>query len=187
MKEEFERETEWKVTAFFLALLVVALFALSMFDLLPNSNFRIFKHNSTVSLVLPQGLNSLSQNSHDMKLTAYTLKEGGWEYAFARQNSLWSGWLPRSIGRLGEINYLFKSLKKMSWTPCEAGREPLKCVSQITTPQKLKNDFPKPTLCGQIAFVSQDPIPWLWASGGKAAAASRPSKVLMVEIKCFEG
>lgn len=59
---------------------------------------------------------------------------------------------------------------RQNWTDCD--EEPATCIEQLPARAKLVNYSPAPTLCGQVGFAQQGPLPWA-VSGGTEIMPSR--------------
>lgn len=79
-----------------------------------------------------------------------------------------------------EIGLMLGSMSDGQWSNCE--KTAAQCISRLPVKAKILNTSPSPTLCGQVAFVDREPLPWVWASSGDQEVM--PSKIIRVHVKC---
>jgi sporulation delaying protein A len=77
-----------------------------------------------------------------------------------------------------ELNTLLKQVPTESWVPCE--RDPAACIEAGMAAAELQNTATSPTICGNVAFVMQEPVPWAW----RASQVVMPSRYVRVYVKC---
>ena len=64
--------------------------------------------------------------------------------------------------------------------------DPIQCLTEgkNLTPIELDNPTPTPLLCGRIAVVQQDPLPWAWLEA--EAETTMHSRVVVLDVTCYE-
>jgi antimicrobial peptide system SdpA family protein len=86
----------------------------------------------------------------------------------------------RSRAQGVEIGLLLGTLPQKVWKSCDA--EPVVCVTHAVDAVKITNESPSPTLCGRVALVRQEPLPWAWAADG--ADEVMPSEIVLLDVSC---
>lgn len=59
-------------------------------------------------------------------------------------------------------------------------KDHVSCLDDVAPQEKTATTDHVPTLCGDVGFVIQEPIPWAWAS----ADVVMPSRVVRVRVTC---
>ena len=85
-----------------------------------------------------------------------------------------------------ELGLLLEGMPKASFRACDDDEAPEVCLSKTTKVFRLKNETPRPSLCGQIGVVSKKPVPWAWARLRAVSARTihMPARVLRLEVEC---
>jgi sporulation delaying protein A len=78
-----------------------------------------------------------------------------------------------------EIALLLRDVPAEAWTSC-AG-DPDACLSRLAALGTVDNGAVRPSLCGSIGFVRQEPLPWSWRSAPRTVM---PSSALRLEVRC---
>ncbi|MFC7709937.1 SdpA family antimicrobial peptide system protein [Micromonospora lupini] len=79
-----------------------------------------------------------------------------------------------------EMALLLRGVRAGDWTPCS--EQPGQCLAAVRPLGRVHNLAARPTLCGPVGFVRQEPLPWAWrASAGRTVM---PSSVLRLEVAC---
>jgi len=81
---------------------------------------------------------------------------------------------------LGEINRL---TSQVEWTDCD-GPLTASCVeaARAAGAEPVDNPFPLQTLCGTIALVREEPVPWAFANRG--IDTEPPADLKVVDVRC---
>jgi antimicrobial peptide system SdpA family protein len=90
------------------------------------------------------------------------------------------GWSRRLRAKGVEMGRLLTVLRPSDWRECHA--EPPLCFGSLPVQSRLRNSSPIPSLCGDVAFVQQEPVPWAWFTSG--VQVTMPSKVIRVKVSC---
>jgi hypothetical protein len=76
---------------------------------------------------------------------------------------------------------ILEAAKGASWSSCSG--TPVGCLDGAKPiPDPIVNIAGVQTLCGDVAFVRQQPVPWAWAHA--SATTQMPSSILRVTIQC---
>ena len=154
--------------------------------MLPATAFQFSASRTELSVLLPQGWDFFTRNPREPQLRAYAEHEGKWDSAMVGPKArpgLAYGWIRSPRAQLVEMGHILKSAENFNWTLCPSGTLPSTCFTNETTrTEEITNESPHPTLCGNIAFVSQELMPWAWASEGLNVIMS--SKILRLKILC---
>ena len=77
---------------------------------------------------------------------------------------------------------LFSShVKETYWQSCAL--LPSSCLSSWSGGLlSIVNPTPRPALCGALALVQQDRVPWAWAN--RVDPNSMPSRIVRIDVKC---
>lgn len=96
---------------------------------------------------------------------------------------------PRALSIEMGLIYGTAANQHATWRACDpdGSTDPVdvtvnQCLATSSTTQKVHNNTPKPTLCGPVAIVSQEPLPWAWASDN--VGDQMPVKVMQLEVSC---
>ncbi|WP_246062808.1 SdpA family antimicrobial peptide system protein [Paenibacillus ehimensis] len=80
-----------------------------------------------------------------------------------------------------EAGLLTSKIPSNSLTECK--ENPVECLNQLQAIE-VENPSPFPTICGDVGFVYQEPIPWAWSKGGEETVM--PSKLVRVKVACSQ-
>jgi antimicrobial peptide system SdpA family protein len=84
---------------------------------------------------------------------------------------------PRAQGI--EMGTLLYGFRPNQWRPCT--RTPVECLPDVPVQSRVvRNRTPRPTLCGDVAIVLQQQIPWAWAR----SRPLMPSRILRMYVEC---
>jgi antimicrobial peptide system SdpA family protein len=165
-------------------LFFISVYALSksIREMSPPTAMDLKKSQTELSVVIPQGWNFFTASPRDPRLYCYKKERGVWNSALVGPKSrpgLGFGWIRAPRAQLMEVRHVLSKLDN-PWSSCAAGKAPLDCIGGEA--HKISNEFPHPTMCGEIVVVSQEPLPWLWAKEGVTATMS--SQIAHLEITC---
>lgn len=132
--------------------------------------------------IVPEGWAFFTRNPREERIYPYVLRDGHWvnvhstphaepDHAFGLNR------ISRSQGV--EVGELFGLVPSGSWTSCES-RDVDRCLSAATPLLTTRNVSPDPTICGQVALIRQEPVPWAWAR----SATVMPMKYARMVVKC---
>ena len=131
---------------------------------------------------IPEGWGFFTRNPREERVTPYALSGNRWISAslgpHGRSSNLFG--LDRiSRAQNVELGLLLQRLPGRLWRDCTAS--PIACLDSVSVVPRIRNRSPRPTLCGDIAFVRQQPIPWAWV---RLPGAVMPSRVTRIRSTC---
>ncbi|WP_353563168.1 SdpA family antimicrobial peptide system protein [Longimonas sp.] len=134
---------------------------------------------------MPQGFAFFTRDPREPRIHLYTSNDGEWKSASLGPYSRPSNFFgldrkPRT--QLTEYALLLHRAGAIlgEWDSCETF--PGSCLRQVSVADTLENTTPDPTLCGDIGFVRQEPVPWAWSQNKDEI--DMPSEVLKLKILC---
>ncbi len=81
-----------------------------------------------------------------------------------------------------EAGLVLNELAEPQWQSCQG--LPTSCLEAAPLGGNVENILSPPSLCGELGFVKQPPIPWAWSQA--ADETVMPSEVLRLQITCHE-
>jgi len=159
------------------------IFAMSIHYVLPANALPglPLEHKLKVVTWFPQGWGFFSKNPREPAFKVISLSEG--KLAPQWPNNLPSNWFgTRRVGRSQGIEAGLLSTKVPESAKRQCEKKPVECLAEIKDAVKLENPTPNPTLCGELGFVFQEPVPWAWSNN--AEGLEMPSTVMKVNITC---
>ena len=128
---------------------------------------------------LPEGWGFFTRDPREDALRPYQESEKGeWEPIESGKGPGFLGFGRRARAQGFELNTLIRQVPADSWHPCE--RTPTACIETGDVSVKLQNVATSPTVCGNVAFVMQEPVPWAW----RASEVVMPSRYVRVSVQC---
>ncbi|MFN0140901.1 MAG: SdpA family antimicrobial peptide system protein [Pyrinomonadaceae bacterium] len=153
---------------------------------LPYNPIRLPFGERIVQQLIPQGWKFFTRNPREEDLTVVARNgDNEWVDVVRGPNGSVQNvfGLKRDSRAQGiELGLLTSAVPKDRWGECK--QQPSSCLNVETTPSIVaENTMPNPTLCGDLGFVLQEPIPWAWSRARKPVIM--PSKVLKMNVLCF--
>jgi antimicrobial peptide system SdpA family protein len=131
-----------------------------------------------LELWLPQGWGFFTRDPREPDVRVLRKQGGGsWEFV-TPDDRRWLGFNRVARAQGFELNDLIQQLPAGQWLECD--RDPLACVEDASGAARARNHASSPTLCGPIAFLLQEPVPWAWRS----SSVVMPSRLLRVDVQC---
>ena len=134
--------------------------------------------------ILPEGWGFFTRDPREERILPFHKSEGGdWVSASLAPHARPSNGfgLDRMSRAQGiELGLLLENLAESAWSPCS--ERPAACLEKTSALTPLKNESPRPTLCGHVGLALQKPVPWAWASSRNRIVM--PSRVLRLEVSC---
>lgn len=147
-----------------------------------------FVPRDDVRIIVPEGWGFFTRDPREPRIVPYTLNpQGEWQNANLGPHSQgrWIfGFDRRSRAQGVEIGTLFGDVPEAGWTECGDDAEPLDpptCLD-LAEPISVHNPSESPSLCGTVALVAQEPIPWAWRDA--IDTIEMPSRVLLLDVAC---
>lgn len=135
-------------------------------------------------VIAPQGWKFFTRDPREERLLVRVPDgAGGWTSDVTPTNSAprnLFGALRSSRAQPSEMSELLLRAPEEAWVACT--EDPDVCLAAFAPPLALTNPDATPTLCGDVGFVLQPPVPWAWAR--RLGAVTLDSKVLRAEVSC---
>jgi antimicrobial peptide system SdpA family protein len=137
-----------------------------------------------VKVFVPQGWKFFTKNPRDERINALAKNQhGSWISVLRGSNAGAAnlfGIRRNSRAQSIELGLITSSFKEAQWTSCSERAE--FCINKAPTVASITNVSPSPTLCGEIAFVRDAPVPWAWSRAKRRVIM--PSKFIKVNLSC---
>lgn len=178
----YDRFFKFGITFFLVVVLWGYLFTVSIHAVLPDNPIKLpLEQQLKVPTWFPQGWGFYSKDPRDTYFNVVNIEE-------EKLAANWPNNIPENLfglKRLGrsqgiEAGLLHSMVLESSKKACK--ENPYSCLDEFQNPIVLKNPSPNPTLCGDIGFFGQEPIPWAWS--GSNRKIEMPSKVVRVNVSC---
>jgi antimicrobial peptide system SdpA family protein len=133
---------------------------------------------------LPQGWAFFTRDPSEARLFAYGRdNDGRWRSRLITphgrpQNAFGMDRASRAQGV--EVGQLYERLRASAFKPCIGALSA--CLEKLEASVRLDNSLPKKTLCGTIAIVKRQPLPWAWSSWEKKT--QMPATAARLEVQC---
>lgn len=167
-----------------LGLAVVATFAIiavyAAHAAIPESPLTLpLESKGGISQVLPEGWAFFTRDPREPDVDVYAPLGDSWTEVDQSYHGAGLGFDRSSRHRSRELGYLLTELPASEdWQVCSRALE--ECLAE-SRPDEVANLFPGVrALCGQLAILVAEPIPWAWAG----LNASRTAHVRLVDARC---
>ena len=141
---------------------------------LPFNPSRLASSAPSFMALIPEGWGFFTRDAREEDLFTY-FKNDSDRWVLARQ---WTFGFGRSR-RKSSIEAA-SILARIGTEAAECSDDHLSCLSSVVPGETIATTHPSPTLCGDIGFVIQKPVPWAWA----AADVVMPSRFVRVIVTC---
>ena len=172
--------------AFGAALVVVwaVLIVYVVYPVLPYSSLRLPGARALNTLVwAPQGWAFFTRNPREEKQFVYGRGPGGWRPVLLAPHARLRNTLGldrKSRAQGVEMALLVAGPPADAWVPCE-GPVPA-CLERLPRGVPVRSGVPNPTMCGAVAVVLREPVPWAWLKADEPI--EMPSSILPLEVAC---
>lgn len=165
------------------AALVVVVAAYSVHASLPTNALTLpFNRSVDVRSVLPQGWGYFSGDARQPLSTAYVRDGDGWQQVGGgHQGSVGDLFGLDRSGRLAEQEIGFAEAGATG-EPRQCRLSDEDCLKGLEVAGSGENPIANPTLCGDVAIVRRDALPWAWSSSSSRQAMS--ATAIRVELSC---
>jgi len=170
------------------ALLISALWigiaSLSLLPALPYNPLSESPAASMVSrMILPQGWAFFTRSPREDRYTVLAPSGGRWEPApcgvLAEPCNGFG--VHREARALGvDMGTLSSSIDESDWTTC--GSDLDTCLNEAGITLHRTNEAKRPVLCGDLAVLFWEPVPWAWA--GKVNEREMPKRFARFDVDC---
>lgn len=137
-----------------------------------------------VRLWIPEGWAFFTRNPREPRMSIYRRHDGGWSGLSAMQSPArtWLG-LHRGARAQGvEAGQLLETVGRTAWFDC-GSLGISDCVAQAEKDViTVGNHTTSAVLCGELAIVMQEPVPWAWS--GSRRRIDMPSQLVRISAKC---
>lgn len=185
--ETVSRTAVWTGAAALAAALV--LLAGSIFFSLPSNVLSVKDGGDTRRLstqLFPQGWSFFTKPPSDSEVAVYRIEHGGSvapvnQPPQAERRNLFG--LSRAQRAQGpEVARIVAQVSE--WTTCDVGEEPSSCAadSVIRSAQPIDNEFPGPTVCGEVVVVETAPVRWTFRHDYEQARTAL--QATRIEVRC---
>ena len=144
-----------------------------------------FEHRLDVQAWAPEGWAFFTKSPRDDRLFLYRRIGGRWLNISLGPDSRASnlfGLSRRARAQGVEAGLMQVNLSStIKWTDC-ATQSVDSCLEAGSPAATVRNLSPQPTLCGEVAFVHQPPVPWAWLSLRKPV--QMPARILILRSRC---
>ncbi|WP_312755493.1 SdpA family antimicrobial peptide system protein [Rummeliibacillus suwonensis] len=158
------------------------LFFLSIHSALSASALDIqLEKDIKIQTWMPQGWGFFSKDPREELTVAYNLNTG-------KEAGMWPNTRVENyfgLKRLGrsqsvELGLIETNINPSVWEGCK--KDSLNCLNKASVAGKVTNTIPNASLCGDIGFVKQRPVPWAWSKHSNNI--DMPSKIVRVNVVC---
>lgn len=150
---------------------------------LPDNPIKLpFESRKQMRTFLPQGWAFFTRAAQEPRQLILRREGGDWvsaQEASAAPSELF-GIRRRARARGVEMALIVARLPRSSWHECDGGVEA--CLDDLSADLTIHNDTPNPSLCGDMAFVQQRPVPWAWQRRNRTI--DMPAKIARVRLAC---
>lgn len=134
--------------------------------------------------VAPQGWAFFTRSPREPYLLPYVRASSGqWESAHVGQHAhpKHAFGLNRASRAQGvEMGLLQSEIDEDDWRDCDGAPED--CLPALPVTVTAENESPRPTLCGDVALLRQEPVPWAWSRGSDPP--EMPGEAVRMEVAC---
>lgn len=134
--------------------------------------------------LVPQGWGFFTRDPREPRLLPFRHEAAVWRAASEGPNG--EPWNALGLNRAAraqgvELGLLENAVPTSAWKQCTADIPG--CLDALSTPIRVANPTPSPTLCGDVGLAQRDVVPWAWA-GSVPDETGMPSKVVRLTITC---
>ena len=142
-----------------------------------------FEQKVNAQMWIPEGWKFFTRNPREERVAMLVQKDGQWINGSRTPNANPSNAF--GLDRLGraqglEVALLLENVPSEAWSACKG--DTTSCLQNTAPTIHRTNISPNPSLCGQVGFVSQKPVPWAWANQG--LHVEMPANVIRMDIQC---
>lgn len=158
--------------------------AFAVHPMLPDNPVRLPGDARGVArAILPEGWAFFTRDPREARMSAWGRGSDGWT-----RNTSWPHSSPGNLLGLRrasrtqgvELGLLQGEVSEGDWVACSG--ELQDCLGTAPVARRVHTAALRPTLCGDVAIVSQPPVPWAWARS--ARPARMPARVVRLEVTC---
>lgn len=169
-------------------LIWLVVFSYSIHAAMPFNPIKLpFAEKIQIRMFITQGWKFFTRNPREEDIKVF-VNEGDsrWVSALVGPNASPSNFfgIKRDSRTQGiEIGLISTSIRNDQWSDCK--EKLADCFTNATFAGNISNPTAKPTLCGEVILVRQQPVPWAWSRSRKEVVM--PSKLVAVNVLCSLG
>jgi sporulation delaying protein A len=134
--------------------------------------------------LVPQGWGFFTRDPREPRLLPFRREAGAWQAANEGPNG--EPWNALGLNRAArgqgvELGLIETAVPTSAWKPCDG--DIAGCLDQQSSPTRVANPTPSPTLCGDVGLAQRDVVPWAWAAS-VPDETGMPSKVVRLTVTC---
>lgn len=137
-----------------------------------------------VRSVLPQGWAFFTRSPREERTLPFLRDEGGvWHEIHTATHAEPRhafGLNRRSRAQGVEVGLLLGEVSAAQWHDC--GGPVAGCLDEAEVVARLRNPSPAPSVCGDVALVRREPLPWAWSQDD--TVENMPALVARLEVSC---
>jgi antimicrobial peptide system SdpA family protein len=167
------------LAAFWLAVIVYA-----VHPALPYSAVRLPSGPAQrAAALVPQGWAFFTRDPREEKQTVYVRGPGGWRpVLLAPHGSARNAFGFRRTSRAQGVEMALLAVPQPDSAYVDCSGPVAACLATLPRGAAVRSVSPAPTMCGTVAVVNQEPLPWAWLpSRGRV---TMPSRILPLEVAC---
>jgi antimicrobial peptide system SdpA family protein len=156
-------------------------------SLAPNSVHLPFSDSLRVKVFMPETWTFFTADSRAENILPFKRQSAGtWVSVSLAPNLQASSLFGIKRGIRAQRVEIISVLTKTSPSELQDCAElPTPCLERLPVTDSVINPSPRPTVCGDIGFVIQKPVPWAWkASQTGAQQIIMPSRVIRMNVRC---
>lgn len=136
--------------------------------------------------LLPQGWAFFTRDAQEPRVSVYRYVDGQWTSAEAPPNNSPRYWFGLNRGarpHASEVGFISAGVAGTDWAECGRG-DHVACLASLAPVPGLvvENSGTRPTVCGTVGLVVQDPVPWAWRNSDEPVRM--PLSGVVVEVTC---
>jgi len=142
-----------------------------------------FENQSVTQSLTPEGWAFFTRDPRRAELYVFTQTGGRWEPAHVGVHG--RGTLSLGFDRSGRRgqNEAYELLAEFGDAPVTICRGPTStCLSGNIHMVQVRNPFPRPILCKNIALVTASPVPWAWST--LKSTVYMPKEIRLMNVIC---
>lgn len=165
-----------------------AVLAYALQPALPYSPIRLpFQDEVRTQFFLPEGWAFFTKSPREERPFLFLRTDAGWKDAslapISRARNAFG--LDRAVrAQSVELALLLTRPEvRKAWKACEV-KAFGPCLEATAPAATLRNESPRPTLCGDVGVARQKPLPWAWARSEKGRKLMMPINVVRMRVEC---
>ncbi|MCS1352296.1 SdpA family antimicrobial peptide system protein [Mechercharimyces sp. CAU 1602] len=158
-------------------------FAISIHSALPTNAVAPLplEESLAVNRSVPQGWGFYSKDPKESTFHVIDIETGVTAAAWPNNRPINYFGLKRYGRSQGiEAGVIRQQIDESAWQECE--EEMFECMRAAEIAQEIENPLSSPTICGEVGYGYQEPVPWAWSKSREQI--EMPSRIARVKITC---